>query len=109
MKDSTTQASKGFGFVCFSSADEAARAIADKNRSLFMGRPITVNLAQVRLLIGCATMQWQLCHGTFRFDTTALRAFSCPTISSFDPPPGPLPALNLAAPVFFRLPVHLPF
>eukprot|EP01113_Clastostelium_recurvatum_P010404 TRINITY_DN1516_c0_g1_i1.p2 TRINITY_DN1516_c0_g1~~TRINITY_DN1516_c0_g1_i1.p2 ORF type:complete len:604 (-),score=189.46 TRINITY_DN1516_c0_g1_i1:60-1871(-) len=40
--------SKGFGFVCFSSADEATRAVTEMNGTLLGSKPLYVGLAQRR-------------------------------------------------------------
>ncbi|KAI7867196.1 hypothetical protein BDF14DRAFT_1743260 [Spinellus fusiger] len=46
MKDEKTGISKGFGFVCFTSADDATRAVAEMNGSMLSCKPIYVSLAQ---------------------------------------------------------------
>lgn len=50
MRDSASAASKGFGFVCYSSADEATRAITEMNGKMIGVKPMYVAMYQPKAL-----------------------------------------------------------
>jgi len=48
MKDEKSNFSKGFGFVCFSTPEEATKAITEMSGKMILNKPIYVGLAQRR-------------------------------------------------------------
>jgi polyadenylate-binding protein len=50
MRDDKTGSSRGFGFVCFSSPDDASKALSEYNGKMLAGKPIYVALAQNKMI-----------------------------------------------------------
>eukprot|EP01112_Ceratiomyxa_fruticulosa_P023452 TRINITY_DN895_c0_g3_i1.p1 TRINITY_DN895_c0_g3~~TRINITY_DN895_c0_g3_i1.p1 ORF type:complete len:652 (-),score=129.41 TRINITY_DN895_c0_g3_i1:105-2060(-) len=83
--------SKGFGFVCFSSSNEATKAVTEMNGNLFSGKPLYVGLAQ-RKDIRKAQLEAQHTHRSNGVPGVPIRVPGVPMLPPHPiyPTPGPM-------------------
>ncbi|XP_049673311.1 polyadenylate-binding protein 1-like isoform X2 [Accipiter gentilis] len=81
--------SKGFGFVCFSSPEEATKAVTEMNGRIVSTKPLYVALAQRK------EERKAILTNQYMQRLATMRALPGPLLGSFQPPPGyflpPLP------------------
>lgn len=88
--------SKGFGFVCFSSPEEATKAVTEMNGRIVSTKPLYVALAQRK------EERKAILTNQYMQRLATMRALPGPLLGSFQPPPGyflpPIPQVSPCSP-----------
>ncbi|NXJ91495.1 EPAB protein, partial [Corythaixoides concolor] len=95
--------SKGFGFVCFSSPEEATKAVTEMNGRIVSTKPLYVALAQRK------EERKAILTNQYMQRLATMRALPGPLLGSFQPPPGyflpPIPQPQTRASFYSPSPV----
>ncbi|NXW44884.1 EPAB protein, partial [Nyctiprogne leucopyga] len=95
--------SKGFGFVCFSSPEEATKAVTEMNGRIVSTKPLYVALAQRK------EERKAILTNQYMQRLATMRALPGPLLGSFHPPPGyflpPIPQPQTRATFYSPSPV----
>ncbi|KFV62515.1 Embryonic polyadenylate-binding protein, partial [Dryobates pubescens] len=95
--------SKGFGFVCFSSPEEATKAVTEMNGRIVSTKPLYVALAQRK------EERKAILTNQYMQRLATMRALPGPLLGSFQPPPGyflpPIPPPQTRATFYTPTPV----